>query len=418
MKAPAWCLGILFSLIWLTCSPRLSVKFANTEDVAISETSTLEGTRFTPCLDALSYAPDTIHPEFTPTRYIRVNFHFMNSSDGKYNMPKEETSDFVKEWVYVLNKDLEINQKMRLPVGNNTPALPKNYRYVLSPDPNNPDDNGIYYHVDDELCFFVKQGRNRNNTDMRVVKKYSFRKDSVLNIFVMTHHLDSITSQKYRADASGIALGTVVKVAGVWYNKPNAWSLRGITNHEIGHVLGLSHTWASNDGCDDTPRHPNCWNYSTKPPCDSLHSNNMMDYNAHQSALTPCQLGRINKNFSKLNSRQRKLLVPTWCELREERSITISDKDITWFGAKDLDGHLVIDENASLTIKCRVSFPKNGKLIIKPGGKLILDGAHLHNSCGDQWEGIEIQSLGKTSGEIETTGNYKIEDTSISIFQS
>ena len=56
--------------------------------------------------------------------------------------------------------------------------------------------------------------------------------------------------------------------------------------HELGHSLGLLHTWNQDDGCDDTPRNAGCWGDTC--------SNNMMDYNASQSALTACQLGIIH----------------------------------------------------------------------------------------------------------------------------
>lgn len=81
--------------------------------------------------------------------------------------------------------------------------------------------------------------------------------------------------------------------------------------HEIGHNLGLRHTWNQNDGCDDTPMNPyhlnrsatgfQCWalNEPATSKCDSLHkcSNNMMDYNAYQNALTECQLAKIHYNI-------------------------------------------------------------------------------------------------------------------------
>jgi hypothetical protein len=134
-----------------------------------------------------------------------------------------------------------------------------------------------------------------------------------------------------------------------------------------------------------------------------------MDYNAMQHAWTPCQIGKVHRNLSNLRHRARKFLQANWCELHEDRHIFIRDT-IVWAGAKDLEGHLTIEDGGSLTIKCRVSLPKDAKLTIKPGGTLTLDNGHLHNACGDQWQGIEIQQLGKKKGRVVYIGEPKVED--------
>ena len=48
--------------------------------------------------------------------------------------------------------------------------------------------------------------------------------------------------------------------------------------------------------------------------------------------------------------------------------------------AKDLEGDLIINNGAELTIQCEVSLPKGAKIIVKPRGKLVLDGAHITNN--------------------------------------
>ncbi len=116
------------------------------------------------------------------------------------------------------------------------------------------------------------------------------------------------------------------------YVKPACrnWSLTysgSLLNHEIGHTLGLRHTWNDDDGCNDTPKgfiydkwrngvcilnqHANCWSYNplipTCPtshggkPCDEWYkiSNNMMDYNQYAPhALTECQIARMNADLA------------------------------------------------------------------------------------------------------------------------
>ena len=55
------------------------------------------------------------------------------------------------------------NSKMRLPVGNNTPVIPEmRYQYLLTPHPDIPNDDGIYFHYDDELYAANNHGKDKN----------------------------------------------------------------------------------------------------------------------------------------------------------------------------------------------------------------------------------------------------------------
>jgi hypothetical protein len=399
---------LLVTIPMVACVPRLTSKLATQQDVLLVPAPKDEKHKLSACYDPQSYVE---HPELIRTKYIRVNFHFMNSRDGAYNMPEAETAAYARDWIYAANSNLEKNMKMFLPHGNETPVLPIPYRYVISPDPSIPGDDGVYYHVDDTLCYAVKTGRDRNISDKRVIEKYAVRPDSVLNIFLQTHHLDSIPSPTYKPDGSGISLGSSVKVFGKYHLKPSVWDIRGILNHEIGHSLGLSHTWGGHDGCDDTPAHPNCWNKKPDPPCDTMYSNNMMDYNAHMAALTPCQIGKILLNMNRLDAMQRNILEPRWCELDTTANVMITDS-VRWNGSLDLEGNIVVKETGILEIACRVSLPAEASITLYPGAQLrILKTGRLHNACGDRWEGINILEVRSTKGSITLMEGGKIDDT-------
>lgn len=416
MRKPICNLYVLLLLLTgIACTPKLTSRFAGKADFeALPEAydAPVAGRQKAACNDYEAYIPDTSHLDHTPIKYVRINVHWVNNRDSSVNFVGEEAVEFTKLLLHASNYNLIGNKKLWLPNGNDIPLLPIQYRLVLAGRPGDPDDDGIYFHFDDEVCYYVHKGKNANLGDRRVVKKYGIQLDTILNVFIMPHHPDSVASKTYVAGIVGVMLGNAVKLAGPFENLHlTAWNTRGALNHEVCHVYGLGHAWLE-DGCDDTPRHnQSCFNKVDRPECDTMTSNNIMDYNFAQHAWSPCQIGKIHQRMSQENSPARKYLQPNWCELHDDRHIVIRDT-VVWRGAKDLEGHLTIADGGHLTIQCRVSLPKDAKITLEPGAVLTLENnARLHNACGDQWQGIEIQTLNKRSGKIIQIGNPKIEHT-------
>ena len=254
------------------------------------------------------------------------------------------------------------------------------------------------------------RGRDANVYDRYIPRKYALDAEEVLNIFIMPHHPDSLAKSTYEPKGQGVALGKSIKVTGIYERQHDAWRYRGLLNHELGHVLGLSHTWNSHDGCDDTPKNPNCWNIDpNRPGCETTFSNNLMDYNALQIAWTPCQIGRARYRLGYPNSRQRQLLKKTWCQRQPEKDLIIRDT-ITWDCMKDLEGQLTIATGASLTIQCHIAIPAQTKIIVEPGGELNLDNCTLYNDCNLEWGGIELQSNKTQNGIVNFIGDVNLKD--------
>jgi hypothetical protein len=393
---------ILIVLLLYKCSPQFITHFIEQEEVVFQEIEKEPAPE--PCWQSINFAPDEWHPDHTPMQYLKVNFHVMRRADGTGNFTKVDARAYIDELLGLANDRLSTNSQMLLPRENDLPLLETRYRYVLAGMPGDPDDDGIYFHDDNEHCWYNVKGEPHSRYSRDVFEKYAIQKTVVLNIFMQEHIPDSIASPTYRAKSTGISFGEFVKLASCYHHANDtltddqgnkyvkgAGHFAGLLNHEIGHCLGLNHTWNQNDGCDDTPKHSNCWNWTAEEPCRSSYSNNMMDYNAFQNAVTPCQLGRIHSNFNRDGSRQRKKLVENWCNYKPDATIVIKrGQNIQWYGGKDLEGDIVVNSGGELTIGCTVSLPEKARVTVNPGGKLILDEGMITNRCGQKWEGIEI----------------------------
>lgn len=400
-----------------TCSNTLQKKYVNELSVIdqnkVLEVADKRGGRSI-CNDRYNYIPDTNHLDFTPEKIIKVNVHFMLAEGVDNNFTGEKGRKFAKNMIYSANTYLKKNLKMHLPVGNDTPQLPVRYKYQIAPNPDVAGDDGIYFHRDNDLYFTnSSKSRDRNIGDRRVYQKYGVKKGEILNIFMTEYPLDSMDSRTFKKHVQGIAFGNWVKVLGAFHSsKDTVFTKSGYPlthglysqyrnlNHEIGHCLGMAHSWLKNDGCEDTPSHANCWSMNGRPPCDlPKTSNNMMDYCPVPQAITPCQIGTAHMTMSNKNKRVRGCLKKTWCDFRKSKTIEI-DNFIEWNASKDIQGHVVIKDNARLILRCRLALPKGAKIIVHPKGELVLDGATLENDCGEEWEGIEVWKYGNHQGKV------------------
>jgi hypothetical protein len=391
-----------------SCSKKITQSFIySPDDLLITEGIRPEGYK-SPCRDPLNYVPNYDRIEDSYEKYVKVYVHFMDSTSRKYNIPKEDGEKWAIDMIENANMRLKKNVQMNLPEGNNTPVIPANYQYVLTKD---EDGEICTYHYDNDLYYMLTKGKGANNYSQGVIMKYAKNEDNLLNLFILPPHPDSIATGRYNPLRSGISMGNSVKLTGPVSSGMKPWEMATGVNHEVGHTFGLGHSWYAKDGCDDTPPNPNCWAATTDGKCKGPTSNNMMDYNASQMAITPCQLGKINLVMSDENTKRRGLLMKTWCQLDESKTIVVSDNRI-WEAYKDIQNNVIIEDGGVLTICCRTSFPKDASITVKPGGELVLIDAKLHNDCGEKWQGIILESKGKKSGKVTKVGRVKIEDVS------
>ena len=66
--------------------------------------------------------------------------------------------------------------------------------------------------------------------------------------------------------------------------------------------------------------------------------------------------------------------------------------NITWNAPITVGETLVIDSLAILTVTDTVAFYSEARIIVRPGGKLIVNGGTLTNACdGEMWEGVIVE---------------------------
>lgn len=239
-------------------------------------------------------------------KYVSVNIHFMLNADGSGNFneywdgQKDSTKNgynFAEKIIEKANFELKHNQKMfRRPFGvDSIPVLPVNIQYVLK---------GIYFERNDKFHsddFF---------SGWEILDKFGVNPKTEINIFAIVPERSGsgIAIQVLEPEVKSPQLATKVSFYNKYLISPE-WSenyAASTINHEIGHLLGLNHTWNTDDDCDDTPmgfrkesgEWGQCWGFQKNDKyCNSWLniSNNIMDYNEHYPhAYTPCQINKIH----------------------------------------------------------------------------------------------------------------------------
>lgn len=390
----------------------------------LSQYTTTDGAPTTACGDYHGYYTDTsaVRQSDIPVKYIRVNFHVMQDDDGRHNFDEAAGQLYYRNIISYANDLLGRNNRLFLPYGQPPPLLPTRYRLHLAEHHERPGEPGIYFHRDSELYSTTRRGTGSRFFDKRMFEKYRINPDTELNVFCLVHPPDSVASATYEPAIAGVAYGHEwVKVVGDYYHayhpvkgsRPpiywGEWYTQNNHNHEVGHILGLRHSWYRNDGCDDTPPHPNCWNRTDTPPCDTAYSNNIMDYNNFEGGWSPCQIARIQMRLADINHPTRRMLLPTWCEYDSLQSVVVADT-VVWGGARDLRGDIHILPGGYLRVECRVSLPPTAVIRVARGGTLHVAGGTLMSDCDGEWQGIQLQRGGNPDVQLVISDGAAIRD--------
>ncbi len=224
--------------------------------------------------------------------------------------------------------------------------------------------------------------------------------DDALNVFFCERGSGN-HSTGYRGWGPGYnsELQNHIVLTKAWSEKGTAWwKVDGRFLHEVGHCLGLHHSWLSTQ--------ERLFEYECNTGPGWQRNNHLMAYNNAQFYNSPLQDAHMRRHL--LTTWRIKQLINTPLNNATytfDSSYTIeSDETITWIG------NIIVDSGATLTIQGLLQMHKDKKIIVKRNAKLVVDGGVI-TSC-DQWKGIVIEGDGAT-GSQANAGSVVFENEAI-----
>jgi hypothetical protein len=345
---------------------------------------------------------------------VKIHFNVWQKSDGTGNWPQSPLlNQFFQETVDLINGYY---------IGlNSLPTKPVPGAYPHVSDTRIRFESEVFYYPVGSL-YGSNSGINLKN----YIKQHHPERLEGININVVrvfTSEAGSANRPYYNNDSHDLYIMTSNKATIPEEIPSDPWSSWAFANHiahELGHNFGLFHPYYNNPGncCHEgyydgiAPGHPdwlsdvfelvgnNTWlcanpqngicyhnggySCSTTDPLSGCTNNFMGGVNGG-NYKSPLQIGRMRRELALKTTRKYG---------RGYHNIPhrITQNE-TWDFSIKFYQDIVIKPGATLTIKCEVQMVPQAKIVVKPGGKLVIDGGRIGTDYFNKapWQGIYVE---------------------------
>lgn len=364
-----------------------------------------------PCDNAIDHfqnAPLTMHS--VPEKHVNLMLHIVGDENGEQNFqPIQSDIDKIFQVIDHVN-DLYSNVRIQNPLGTCNPAS------VHVPD------SKIRFNIND-LRFYQDQQYYCSDTKAIHSQLYSHfvtnnsdlsqnEKENNLHVIIVAFRGgDLLPNDGCRCNCDnpftqhggqGLRDSDYSAVRGYYYTDDTE-SIAGHLSHELGHTLGLRHSWADGgEGVCDTGGNVG-------------QSNNIMDYSTYE-AFTQRQIAKMHYWIENREGDIQPYISNDLCDKQEDEILIAHFRDIHW------DSHEIVSQDihvyGTLELSCEVEMANNTKIYVHQGGILNINGGYIKSYCGGEWQGIIVEGngvdQGPTAGRV-IVNNGIIENAKIGI---
>lgn len=333
-------------------------------------------------------------------KYVRVNFIFLHEQDnglGNFVSGNQEHESIIAELVSQINAVYSNLFNPNDPNCHINEGFISDTRIQIIPNVIHYT-NPYYWNNENQpgLCPSTWNGQWLDILDVQIVNDSSI--ENAINVYFTENATEfynlvvnqttqnppaTIVGCSYPPKINNFSSSSRIHMPGVFskyywmknyapivYNEPwnstiRGWFITSVGNqiaHELGHSLSLSHV---------SPCH---YNLMSLEPSDAL----------YHAFLTPSEIGKIHRYLSISSIRKY---------TTDDSFITIpylittdTEWDLNFTSFRDV----VIESGATLTITCKLVMKSNAKIIVKQGGRLIVDGGIITTEDSKLWSGIEV----------------------------